>query len=213
MSNLKRQSLFEMPRRIPLPDNEFGLKNTAHNKKIANSIMLNKNAVVLEEFTYHRKLYKYKNKFALIDTDNAVLLYYMRYQNQYIKYLQAEVTSEVLLWKNRSQYLVGLTNITSRVFFEYLLPINGIIMTDTLHTEPGELFWLKRIEEALSKKLYVYYINLLPVDQNTNREIVRINDILDILYLSGDNVMKNPWGNEEKYEASRILISINELSG
>ena len=185
-----------MPRRITLPPNEFGLKNEQFNTRIASAML--KHASVLEYFQNDLALYKYKNKILLVDKYNIRTLYYLRYKISYISYLNEHVSTAVLHWKNRYQYLVGLSDIAYLVFFKYLLPNTGIVMTDNLHTEPGEIFWLKLIDKSIEKGYYVYNLNLLPVDKDNNRELIQISDMNDVLHL-GNN------------EDRRVLISLKPL--
>lgn len=209
MKHSKTHYLGEMPRRIPLPDNEFGLKTDSYNRRIATAVKNNPQTVVLETFPHNRLLCKYKNKFMVLDTDRTVILYYMHYRIGYNSFLKQYITCEVLHWKNRGQYMAGLSNISSHVFFKYLLPINGTVMSDHLHTEFSESFWVRRIEEAFGLNLNVYYLNILPVSSTINREIIRLDSIDDFLELTNpDNrVNRSPWEVERKYEGRRILIS------
>lgn len=209
MKNPKLHHLAEMPRRIPLPPNEFGLKSEDYNTKIAAAVLKSNSTVVLENLSNNRLLCRYKNKFMLIDSTNIKVLYYMHFKIKYFNFLKRNITCEVLHWKNRAQLLFGLSNLSSHVFFKYLLPINGIIMTDYLHTEFGEYFWVRRIGEAFDFNLNVYYLNLLPVSKTVNQELIQLKDVYDLMQLTNpdNNIDRSPWGDERKHEGRRILIS------
>jgi hypothetical protein len=117
-----------------------------------------------------------------------------------------------LHWRDRG--LFETTELSSHVFFDLLMPIHGNVMTDSLHTGPGERFWLRRIDDAFNRNLNVYCVYLIPTD-NSPRKIVKATSKLSfnsLLITSDSDLSRSPWGDEDKFEARRVLISQTPLN-
>lgn len=204
----KRKMLAELPKRIELSPDEFGLKNVEYNYRVASSILKHPQKTLVETYPRQRNLYRYQNRFILIDEESVMVLYYLSWKEEFFKILNTTVTTEVLHWRNRGQTMMGFANLTRHVFFDLLLPLRGAVLSDSLHTPSGEAFWVKIIEESFDRNLGVYYLNFLPVNTHVNREIIQLHDKNDFLDLTNptNSVVRAPWGGHEKFEARRFLI-------
>lgn len=209
----KKKILQELPRRIQLPPDEFGLKNEKYNSRIVSTILAAKNKSMIESFGDGRDLWRYKNKFILIDSRLQQVLYYLSWREEHYNFFDRMVATEVLHWRNRGQYMMGLSNLTQHVFFDLLLPLYGAILSDRLHTSYSEAFWVKMIEAAFNRDIAVYYVNFIAVSSNINREIIRLYDRNDFLNLVNPNnpIVREPWGNDEKYESRKFLLTLEPL--
>ena len=207
----KRHYISEMPRRIDPLDPELGFKDLNLNRRIASGVLESSNKIQIKQFNNGLVLYRIANKFVLIDPFRVTVVYYLAWKTKFFKYLNTKVVSTVLHWRDRP--IPGQIGLTSWVFFDLLLPIEGAIMTDIKHSSPGEAFWVRRIEEALEKNLYVYYLDLLPSDEATNRQLLRIKDSLHLYHLLIPNVddKTQPWGDTTKFEGRRIIISNKQI--
>lgn len=205
--NEPKFQLTEMPRRMIPSDEDLGFRHQKNNQDLVTDVIKSKRSVLIETTHLGNQLFKNGNKFILIDPYRVQVLYYLKWSEVYYKLLDTKVTQEVLHWRDRN--LFETRNLTSHVFFDLLLPINNVVMTDFKHTNPGERFWLRVVDEAFDRGLYVY-----TVDFNINR-LVRINDKLDfsaLLIPKDEKTSKNPWGDLSKFEARRVIISSNVLS-
>jgi hypothetical protein len=106
--------------------------------------------------------------------------------------------TQITVWADET--IGGSLNIAKEVFFNYLLPEFHLISTDRQQTTDGKRFWGKRVNEALEKNLWVYFI-----DQVSNpRKMIRIVNRKQLEDLS-------IWGTDSKYEARKLLISDKQL--
>jgi hypothetical protein len=207
----KKFKICEMPRRIYPVDPDLGFTVEKNNRDLASEIIKSKNTIQLESTKLGNILYKYGNKFVLVDPYRMMVLYYLSWKDKYYKYLNSTVSQEVLHWRDRGLY--ETIDLSSHVFFDLLLPIHGKIMTDFIHTNSGERFWLRRINETFNKNLHIYCIYFLQTT-DSSRKIVKVKDDLSFksLLISPDNKLSNnPWGYDNKFEARRILITQEPL--
>lgn len=109
--------------------------------------------------------------------------------------IDQKVTRQVLVHRNKSGVLsAGIPKI---VFFDYLIPMFGGIVTDTQQTYNGKRFWEGVATDALKQpnKYDVYIVN------RSSKEIVKLTNQKHF----NDNV-KNIWGDSRLFEY--ILIAI-----
>jgi hypothetical protein len=202
--------LIEMPKRITPQDKELGFKVTKNNSDLAKEILKSNKSLLIETTQLGNQLYRSGNRFILIDPHHVKVLYYMKWEDIYFKLLGITVTKEVLQWRDRGVF--ESRNLTSHVFFDLLLPLRSVVMTDIKHSDPEERFWLKIIDEAFDRNLLVYFINFLQTDVNNNHQVTLLKNKLDFraLLISSDN-KQTPWGEEDKYMARRIVITTKIL--
>ena len=208
--NNQKFRLTEMPKRITPQDKELGFKVTKSNSDLAKEILQSNKSRLIETTQLGNQLYRYGNRLVLIDPHHVKVLYYMKWEDIYFKLLGITVTKEVLQWRDRGVF--ESRNLTSHVFFDLLLPIRSVVMTDIKHSDPGERFWLRIIDEAFDRNLLVYFINFLQTDANNNHQVTLLKNKLDFsaLLISSDN-KQTPWGDEDKFMARRIVITTKVL--
>jgi hypothetical protein len=181
------QDLFEMPEIIGNED--FGLDSKKINADIATYILNDASTVKVGDIKGHT-LYKCDNKYAIIENDMVV--YYVKYEISHIKLLKSDAIQQVALWRDiDSEY----NDVASVIFFDYLLPMTGCMVTDLYQTEYGQRFWESRVNDAFKKSLNVLYVD------TTSGNIVKMKDIAHLRELK-DEI----WGDGEQYQHRRVVI-------
>ena len=147
-----------------IDDNDFGLDNINSNRKDYEKLFKDKRKHLIATKATGIELYEYPSHFALLDTNNKEVLYYM----QYLKHKVFKVPSITQLKVWASAYTTNTDNfegdtLTTYIFFKHLLPKAGMIVTDKMQTSAGKRFWEKRITQAFASGLNVYGL-----DQNQN---------------------------------------------
>lgn len=198
--------LSEMPREIYPADDQLGFRESRENTKLAQGILKSSKSILVEVTDLGNRLYKNGNKFILVDSHNVKVLYYIKWQDVYVNLINKQVSKINLHWRDRR--IFESRNLSTHVFFDLLLPINGSIMTDYKQTEHGRNFWFKVIDESLNRKLNVLVVNFLQTDQNNKNQIIPIKNRMDFhSLLISDGEGNSPWGRQQKFEARRIIIS------
>ena len=92
-------------------------------------------------------------KIMLIDTVEELVRYYVQYEISTFK--KVKLVTQVALWADQSYILpmIGHERLINWTFFNHLLPKADAIAADSMQTPLGKAFWLKRINDALSKGL------------------------------------------------------------
>lgn len=195
------QYLIEVPQRIE-PD-EFNLNDVEHNRLLCKQLLKGyKLKLVNIDFENGSKLYNTKREIFL--ENNGLILYYVKYDINTYKLIKYPVISQSILWKTKGRgFNSDLIGLPTKVFFDILLPKTGVIATDKQQTILGERFWYERINQAFSKNYYIYYLNLL-----YPQELSQIKD-----YDNFESLMDNKeiWGNDNKHQSRKIIISKNKL--
>jgi hypothetical protein len=90
--------------------------------------------------------------------DFSIADYVVQYKLKNWSWLGKSIT-QCVLWHNpRSPYIRG---VTTRIFFNYLLFNNQIIMSDYQQTIDGHNFWLKRMNDAVNMNYKVGIANVI----------------------------------------------------
>lgn len=182
------QELFEMPEIIGNED--FGFNSKRINSEIANSILNDSNTSKVGNLKGHT-LYKCDNKYAMIE--DGLVVYYVKYEKSHVNILKSDAIQQVALWRDvDSEY----NDVASVIFFDYLLPETGYIVTDLYQTEYGQRFWESRIKDAFKRNLKVLYVNT-----QTNKVVPILK--MDDLY----NLKNEIWGDGEQYQSRRVVIA------
>ena len=201
---LVEELLFEMPKSIaPL---ELKLDFEKSNKRFAIALLQNKNRELVKSLSEDVNLYEIKNQFVVIDEEERHVVYYMRWTEIFHKFVNHKAASQVLVWRDKDK--PGYENTAKDIFFEHLLPKYKVVITDALQSPDGRNFWVRRIGNAFSLGLNVYYLSLLPTNKEVTRELIKIDSIADFERL---NKEKNFWGETEKFKARKLIISSVEL--
>lgn len=94
----------------------------------------------------------------------------------------ADCIQQVAVWRDPLDHRTE--GVTAKVFFDYLLPKTGYIITDALQTGDGERSWEIQIARAFQRNLFVYFISFIP-----DRKIRRLKSKFDFY-----DIKKSAWG-------------------
>ncbi len=186
------QDLFEMPEMTS--DEDFGLSSPKMNRELTVNFLKDKHTVKVGEIRGHN-LYKQNNRFALIDEtlkNDPRTVYYMKYEVNHINMLNSDAAQQIAVWRERGTIAIG---VASDMFFNFLLPMTGCIVTDLFQTSYGKRFWGDRISDAFQRGLKVLYIN------TTNKSITQIGNMEEL-----DALEDEIWGNGDQYQHRRVVI-------
>lgn len=203
---LKEEELFEAPQELNAT--EFNLDDPKVNRRLAHDFT--HNGEKLEDVTERLSLWQRGRRIALVLEDPGKprsLIYYVQWKERFHKLIGHKAISQVAVWRDaldpRSK------GIAAKIFWEHLLPIHEVMMTDTMQTPDGKRFWTNRVAEAFEHRLRVYYLNLLPAPATGERELIEIHDLQHFADLARE---KDFWGREDLHQARKIIISDKELT-
>ena len=194
-------SIRESPMRIPslvIPK----LENYKENKKLFKTLSQRTDKQFIGHYNNNVELWKIcKGReteiFGVIPGETCVG-YYVRWELQGSHFVDTDWCTQVLVWAGVSPYTKGLPD---KIFFDYIIPETGTVVSDGEQTVRGEHFWQRMIAIAFSSDKYKVYL----IDLNKKR-VKRISTYEEYrtLYES-----KNcPWGNKLGFhEGLRIAIS------
>lgn len=176
----------------------FNLDKVQHNVELANKLLKKKSETLEDTPDYELiRTGNYRNgNFALITKGSLRKINYLvRYEAKNYSKIGNTVT-QVMLWRKTAGK--GTSGITKKMFFEYLLPMFGMIMSDAQQTERGKEFWENRMRDAVDSgfKVGLASLNL--------RQIEWFDDSMEL----EDWLTKvEGWGKEHKFQAKRFIIS------
>lgn len=198
IAKLETEKLFSLP--MLIGPTEFNMDDEEENKNLANKLLKDSRIRTLDNIDSHATLYRTGNTIFLYHKKAEKIIFCLTFKiTSYRKHI-GRVLQTRGLWSSRLyRQTEGLTR---KVFFEYLLPETGTVITDSEQTDLGARYWGQKIAEALRMNKHVNYI-----DFNTNK-VKKIQSIEDL-----ENILKTdkPWGRSEKYKARRFLISEKPL--
>jgi len=121
------------------------------------------------------KLYLKGNKLTAFDDNDKLILYTMTFETHKIFGYDFAVQSFVWASPKLEAYKIGNESVPTYVFFNILMRTTGgvAIATDAFHTPDGERFWLRRVNQALRLKQFVYLID------TTKGQKVKVKDYID----------------------------------
>lgn len=138
-------------------------------------------------------------EYAVLDHEKKEITYYMEYREK--SFGGHRTVFQNFIWRNLT--VPELAGLPTKVFFEYLLPIHGKIVTDQVQTDFGKGFWRNAIGVAISKGLHVYFFDL-----NKKERPTEIKDQSDF-----DAVVDLVWGSGEPNRWRLVMISKEKLKG
>lgn len=192
---MKISDLFETPKMIS--PTSFNMYDVRVNHRFARRLLSKNNKRIIFSLDDDIHLYEFSSAYALIDIKKLEVLYYVKYKFLKKSFLPKPAAQQISVWRNRRK--LKTSNIASKIFFDFLLPKTGIVVTDAEQTEDGQAFWFNRIGDAFNKGLYVYFIDIM-----APRKIKRIFDEDELYDIVKD---ANIWGSEQKHTTRRIAIS------
>jgi len=198
---MKLEDLYETPQSIGDIGEDHPLNNRAQNAKLAYKYLADKRKKLIKQLADGVNLWELPIEYVGIDqrTNPPRVIYYVRYEVQNLGYIGRKAASQVLVWRSRAGQITS--GLASNIFFNYILPKTGTIVTDYLQTKEGAGFWEDRINDALSSNKFVYYVNFLPP-----RVIKQITNIDEL------RAMRNTvWGDHQKYRQRRLIITSHQL--
>jgi hypothetical protein len=184
--------LLESPQSINA--SEFGFNQSKVNQGQAEKLLADKRCKPVGQINGNT-LYKIGNKYALIDTNNKQIDYYVQYENKWVTLLKTNAIQQVMVWARKGQQGRG---IAQDIFFNYLLPETGCMITDSFQTPDGERFWGNMVANALQTNLNVYYIDIMPF----NLTIKKINNMDEF-----ESLRSEIWGDQQRKQEKRVIIT------
>lgn len=177
------------------------LQDPRKNKKLYKTILQQKIKTCIEIYNTEVELWKITRGketeiYALIPSKQKVG-YYVRWELQNANFFDVDWSTQVLVWAGTNPETKGLPE---HVFFNYIIPETGAVVSDIKQTERGELFWKRMIAEAFKKQKYKIYL----IDFNNERTVrIKSEDDYDKLI----NSPNDPWGSKAIHKGLHIAIS------
>jgi hypothetical protein len=139
-------------------------------------------------------------RLVLLNHNDQRIEYYMQYE--YGSFRSIKTITQIAIWAHQAFALPNIKGVSAIkwVFFNYLLPKAEAIAADSLQTEDGKKFWLRRLRDAWDKGLHTY---LVLRDKNTVVEIKTTKEL--------NALASYIWGTHVRYEFRRAFISKDEL--
>lgn len=152
-----RVSLMSLSMSQIVAPTDFGLDSSQTNKcSYLNEFKDTDKDIILTNANL--ELFKIRGKNRIIGAIDSrqSIVYYVQYEDGYSSLL-GKYVQQIMLWSNRS--VPSTTNVSKRVFFEYLIEKYGTMLADTYQTPSGATFWASRCIDALGLGLNVYAVN------------------------------------------------------
>jgi hypothetical protein len=177
------------------------LTNSIQNNQLYNKLLNNAHRKLYKILNDDTKIYTLGQKIFCLNHKRKKITYYMEFKKSYSNIIGNHV-QQVFLWSlDNNDYEL---NLPTTIFWEYLLPKYGSILTDSKQSWDGRRFWKRQINRALhTSGVYVYYVDF------GTREVYEINDEMDWEIFEDRGI--SVWDIGPKYEMRRILISNKRL--
>lgn len=186
--------LFETPA-LMSTDYDFGMGSPDRRRKIARWASEESRTRVLEETDEFRLLKVEADRgghFLLVDKAEGEAKLMVRYDITAHPGLGRAAT-QIELWRDVSY--APANGQTRRIFFEFLLPLTGIVLSDSIQTRDGMRFWVNMMATA--------HVNRLEVglyDENT-RNIFPFDGTTPL-----DDWARREWGEGGEFEERRFFV-------
>lgn len=192
------EKLYETPAMIS-GTVDFGLSDETKNRTRGHALMARPDATVLDEtdaYTLFRAGGDDAGYLVLFNKPQDRIDYFVQYETMQRRLTGLSVT-QVAIW--RAVAIPYYPNITSAMFFDYLLPHFGAIMSDERQTIDGRRFWLRMMANAAAKDMQVGFVDFRGsqielFDSSTNSDVVKWAST------------RGAWGKGAQYEDRRFLI-------
>ena len=137
----------------------------------------------------------------LVSSKSGEIIYFVRFVKKSI--FSNQLGRQVLLWRSKEadeDGHVAAAGFARYVFFRYLLPKFGALISDTQQTGRGRDFWDYALETAFEESKFVYMLQAKP------RVLVLLSSLADVKANA-----KTIWGYIPDHEKTGIIISTKPL--
>jgi hypothetical protein len=136
----------------------------------------------------------------LLNHDLQHIEYYVQYE--FGKFRGLKIITQIALWAYKDYPLPSIEGLSAIkwAFFKYLMPKADAIVADTLQTDHGKSFWLRRIGDAWELNYHVYMVLR---DKNNIIKIANRSDL--------HKVEPYVWGTKRHHEYRRAFISKKDI--
>jgi len=171
------------------------LDNEMENNKLYLKFKKSPRITTLHSWT-GRDLVERGQHVVLLNHTKQSIEYYVQYE--FGKFRGIKTITQIALWAHKEFPLPNIEGLSAIkwTFFKYLLPKAQAISADSIQTEAGKTFWLKRLQDACDSD-YMAYVVLR--DQNA---VIALKEGTDI-----EAVDKYVWGYEKHHEYRKAFIS------
>ena len=108
-------------------------------------------------------------------------------------WLPVRPVTQIALWKDRNYTFVE--HLTQKMFFEFILKRNKSVMSDSMQTNDGRIFWQRRVVEALIRGINVAFLDF------KTQEMVTIEHASEL-----EELFKKSWGKRTFHKNYRWMI-------
>jgi hypothetical protein len=143
--------MLESPYLIGPVDYELG--DPGRNQKTLEQLMAQPDLTQLESFK-GIPIYETGQQIFAVDEDTRRIAYLVTYEFKYLRKLNVRGISQIKLWRSAAP-----RGLTAHVFWNVLLPLTGVMISDNVQTNSGQKFWTDSITEALLRGAFVYLVN------------------------------------------------------
>jgi hypothetical protein len=180
---------------------DFGLGDDENNHKltqIALDRLANGGGNVIKEtgeYVLFEVPYGTDGKIYLINKTKERIHYYVQFETVRWK-VTGEAVTQVAVWRSA---FVGayFQNLTKTMFFDYLLPRKGTIISDEQQTGDGHRFWMTVMSMAAQRGLNVAFVDF------RGNKVEQFEPGTD---LESWITSKNAWGSGDKFRDRRFMI-------
>jgi hypothetical protein len=184
--------LFESPKEIA--DMRFAVEDETRGKEWLAKLLAEPDHQIVGEFggvPIHRA-----SNYFFTEKDGR-LSYFVRFEEKRFPLTKDRYVTQIAVEADR---VTAPTGVASYVFFEYLLPMHGAVMTDNAQTRLGKIFWQRQVKLAIERGDAVFFID------TTNRVARKIFD-----RQSYDNAARDAYGTLDRHRNLRLLITTKPL--
>lgn len=191
--------LLETPQSIS--DVDFGLNDPNQNRSFFEELMRNKRKKEVASYDDGKAiLYQLGYKLILVNKIDMKVEYFVQYKIEYYKTLESRACTQIKVWRKSPS--IYAKDLAKDIFFNNLLKIEGIMMTDIQQTDAGKRFWENRISEAFSQKLFVYYVDF------NSKKLENLENYNEFVRFMNE---KTVYGFTHANQAKRLIISERQL--
>ena len=187
-------------------DEDWDLNSVSGNQTMVGKLMKGSN-VHLDYITEYNGLdvWRYRKQIFAISPQrkSKKLVYWIKFETPFISAINTQVVTQRALWRDSTSQTNA--QIAKYVFFNVLLDEYKVIATDSLQTHAGMRFWTLRVDEALSKNLNVYVLDM----RGTPTTLTKVLDIQDFENMNDHGLI---WGTIPAYKKNLVIISSTNLT-